>query len=184
MNNKRKQIIMSEITYWKHSKLLPEHYCDFLITLYAQGEEKDKETIVSESIIVKEKKKLTRMIISLSLLAIIVSSGMFVFTTYPLVTLGLSNLVLLFFLLFAVRGNVTKLKITPLLYILSAFMLLAISMKIWITFFPENTIVLIVLLAINCFFWLFAGKYLKYYYFIISGVAGLLVISGFVVSFL
>ena len=42
-----------------------------------------EEVKVSDAILVKEKKKLNRTIILLSLLAIIVSGGMFVFTQYP-----------------------------------------------------------------------------------------------------
>ena len=37
MNPQRKRMIISEIKYWKQNKLLPAHYCDFLITLYAKG---------------------------------------------------------------------------------------------------------------------------------------------------
>ena len=39
MNETRKKIIIQEIKYWKKSKLLPEKYCDFLLTLYSGGEE-------------------------------------------------------------------------------------------------------------------------------------------------
>ena len=56
------------------------------------------------------------------------------------------------------------------------------SLKLWVSLFQENTMMLILLLALNCLLWLFAGKYLKLYYFLISGIAGLLVITGFVVS--
>jgi hypothetical protein len=38
MDNQRKEIIIKEIKYWKKSKLLPDHYCDFLLTLYTKGE--------------------------------------------------------------------------------------------------------------------------------------------------
>ena len=51
MNQQRKRIIISEIKYWKNNKLLPEHYCDFLITLYAQGEEETEEIKVPKSIL-------------------------------------------------------------------------------------------------------------------------------------
>ena len=105
MNKKRKQIIISEIKYWKENKLLPTHYCDFLITLYAQGEEDDLETNVSQSIIRTEKKRLTRAVIFLSLLATGVSAGLFIFTSYPIITLGLSCFVLSLLLIMAVRGT-------------------------------------------------------------------------------
>src|SRR4051812_44543873 len=37
MDENRKQIIIKEIGYWKNNKLLPEHYCDFLMALYTEG---------------------------------------------------------------------------------------------------------------------------------------------------
>ncbi|MFD1736584.1 hypothetical protein ACFSCX_08395 [Bacillus salitolerans] len=42
MNKHRKEIIMNEIEYWKKSRLLPEQYCDFLLTLYSEGEHESK----------------------------------------------------------------------------------------------------------------------------------------------
>ena len=33
----RKQIIINEIIYWKKNRMLPEHYCDFLLALYTKG---------------------------------------------------------------------------------------------------------------------------------------------------
>ncbi|GAE24723.1 hypothetical protein JCM9140_674 [Halalkalibacter wakoensis JCM 9140] len=44
MDEKRKEIIVNEIKNWKETKLLPAHYCDFLLTLYTEGQQDDKET--------------------------------------------------------------------------------------------------------------------------------------------
>lgn len=38
MDKNRKKIIIDEIRYWKEHQLLPEKYCNFLLTLYTQGE--------------------------------------------------------------------------------------------------------------------------------------------------
>ena len=38
MNEKRREIIVREIEYWKRSRLLPEQYCDYLLALYTEGE--------------------------------------------------------------------------------------------------------------------------------------------------
>lgn len=37
--NPKTKIILQEIHHWKKNRLLPEHYCDFLITLYTEGSE-------------------------------------------------------------------------------------------------------------------------------------------------
>ncbi|ALS21323.1 MULTISPECIES: hypothetical protein [Paenibacillus] len=34
MDDKKKEMIVREIEHWRRSKLLPEHYCDFLLNIY------------------------------------------------------------------------------------------------------------------------------------------------------
>lgn len=183
MNPQRKRMIISEIKYWKQNKLLPEHYCDFLITLYAQGQD-EKELKATEAILVKEKKKLERKIVLMTILAIIVSGGMFVFTQYPGWTLTLTAVVLFSFLLLTMRKSMIQMGIAPILYILASLMLLLMSLKLWVVFFDGHTMLLIGLLMLNCALWLFAGRMLKLQYFTISGAAGLLLIIVFLlVSF-
>ncbi len=179
MNQQRKRIIISEIKYWKQNKLLPEHYCDFLITLYAQGAGDDELAVkASDSIFFKEKKKLNRTFIMLSLLAIVVSGGMFIITQYPGMTLAVAAAITFVFLLLTFRKKVNRV-VVPFLYILASFMLLAMSLKLWTVFFDGHTMLLLGLLMLNCALWLFAGRLLKYLYFTISGAVGLLLIIGF-----
>ncbi|WP_053219144.1 hypothetical protein [Virgibacillus senegalensis] len=40
----KKEIIIREIQQWKQSRLLPGKYCDFLLALYSQGEEREETT--------------------------------------------------------------------------------------------------------------------------------------------
>lgn len=179
MNEQRKRIIISEIKYWKHNRLLPAHYCDFLITLYAQGEEGHQQEVkVSESILVKEKKKLNRTILLLTLLAAVISGGMFFFIQYPEATMTLAALFAVIFLLSTLRKKANQ-ALAPFIYIIVSFMLLLMSLKLWFVFFEGHTMLLLGLLMLNCSLWLFAGRLLKLLYFTISGTAGLLLIIGF-----
>lgn len=50
MNQERRQIIVKEINYWQRNKLLPDHYCDFLLNLYADQDEKQYSDEQSTSI--------------------------------------------------------------------------------------------------------------------------------------
>ena len=34
MDAEKRKMIVREIDHWRRSKLLPEHYCDFLMNLY------------------------------------------------------------------------------------------------------------------------------------------------------
>ena len=73
MSNQRKQIILNEITFWKKNKLLPEQYCDFLMTLYTEGNNEDEKRIANAKHSVKgqEKRKGQWMFFVFPLLAII-----------------------------------------------------------------------------------------------------------------
>ncbi|WP_252502925.1 hypothetical protein [Sporosarcina sp. Marseille-Q4943] len=134
MNAQRKKIITAEINYWKQNKLLPEHYCDFLITLYTQGDH-EQEISATEAVLSKKKRKL-------KVRAVLIQS----------------------------------------LYILIAFALLGISLKLWTQFFDGQAILLVGFLIVNCLLWLLAGRLLKLFYFTISGAAGLVLIVIFIMK--
>ena len=57
MDPTRKKIILNEINFWKQNNMLPEHYCDYLIALYSEGENpeqlqiKDVKKLISEDLI-------------------------------------------------------------------------------------------------------------------------------------
>ncbi|MFC5604062.1 hypothetical protein [Sporosarcina koreensis] len=132
MNAQRKKIIMAEINYWKQNKLLPEHYCNFLITLYSQGD-LEQEISATDAVLSKEKKKINTRVIFIQFL-----------------------------------------------YILIAFAVLGMSLKLWTFFFTGKMMLLVGLLIMNCLLWLLAGRLLKLLYFTISGAAGLVLIVIFI----
>lgn len=183
MNEQRKKIIITEINYWKQKKLLPAHYCDFLIALYARGNENEEDVKITESVLDKEKKRQHRIIGALLLFVAILSIGLFMFDQYPILTLGLSGMILLLFLLYPIFNPVIrKSAILPFIYISSAMLLLAMSLKIWIVFFSNQSMLLVGLLLLNCTLWLFAGRFLKLLYFTLSGVVGIILITIFLIA--
>lgn len=183
MNEHRKKIILSEIKYWKQKKLLPAHYCDFLIMLYAGGDEEEEEEVkVSTSFLSREKKKQKWGIAIFLLLTMLLSASLFIFKQYSMVLLSVSAIVLAIFLLYPIFNPlIRKSIIFPFIYISSAMLLLAMSFKIWNTFFSEQPMLLMGLLILNCALWLWAGRLLKLLYFTISGATGLLLIVGFLI---
>lgn len=185
MTKEKKQIIISEIRYWKTNKLLPEHYCDFLITLYAQGEDPDEVVVKEPSTLQKERRQLRTkqlMILFISLLlAGVASAAMFMLNEYPAATLLTATVLSVFLLILASGKNFIKKGFAPFLYISMAFLLLMMSLKIWTAFFNGDTSILIGLLVLNCALWLFTGRLMKLLYFTISGSLGLLIIVGFLI---
>ena len=45
MDQQRKQIIIKEIKFWKENRMLPEQYCDYLLSIYSEGELKDNSQV-------------------------------------------------------------------------------------------------------------------------------------------
>ena len=41
MDKNRKEIIVKEIEYWEENRMLPAHYCQYLLTLYTEGKGKE-----------------------------------------------------------------------------------------------------------------------------------------------
>ncbi|WOV85526.1 hypothetical protein PGH26_06220 [Sporosarcina jeotgali] len=180
MNVQRKRIIISEIHYWKKNRLLPEHYCDFLITLYAQGETEAATSIKNErGILEKERSSITKKMILLAILAAGLSALMFTIGNYPIIMISAASIFVLGLLVRLLMSKPFRSALIPFTYIISAFMLLGISLKVWFAFFEGETMLLLGILMLNSILWLFAGRLLKLLYFTISGAAGLLMVIGF-----
>lgn len=181
MSLQRKQIIMNEIAFWKKNRLLPEHYCDFLLALYAQGENQEDEQVENSSKAVlanKQKNKIILYII-VGLLTVLLLASMFIVTTAIFIPIILVAIAILSFLYIAIKLVRNKSVMAPLLFVFSSLLLLALSFKIWDVYFGDNPLILIGLIFGNCLLWLFSGLLLKLVYFSISGILGLVLIIGY-----
>ena len=176
VSEQRKKIILNEIAFWKQNKLLPEHYCDFLITLYAQGEmEGQNEQLAQHSILQKKKSKLpVFLLLGGGMLTTFIIASLFLGSNV-VVPIVLAILAIIFFLVFAIRNKKSS-TIKTILLILTALILLAVSFKCWESYFPESSTALLLILIANCLSWLAAGFWLKLIYFTISGILGGIVI--------
>lgn len=180
MNERRKTIILSEIKYWKQNNLLPGHYCDFLSTLYAGGEETEaKEVKKSASVLHKEKMKKRWLLVSVAMFSLVIAGLMQVMNEDIALYLGAAGVLVL--LTYATVKSIRSSVVMPFTYIASAFLLLIMSLKLWTLFFSEQPMLLIGLLILNCVMWLFAGRFLKLLYFTLSGSIGLVCIIGFLI---
>jgi hypothetical protein len=166
MNESRKQIIINEIIYWKKNRMLPEHYCDFLLALYTKGNGLQDQS---------QKSRLRKNIL---LLLILIPIGIFLFYFTELsltlqIVFGLFLIIIgiLLTLYSAKRGMLFQI---PL--IMTVFLLLFVSVQITVIHISDDSFMLYIVLAINCFIWIFTGLKLKQIYFTISGTAGLLLL--------
>lgn len=181
MTNPRKKIILNEILFWKQNKLLPEHYCDFLATLYSEGNDVEEleEAHHKRAVLPSEKRKM--LLIGLSICMSIVAL-LVVYFTVPSLTMILTIIVViaaivLFVLAFqAARKNGL---LAPMFHVFAAILLFSASIQICIVYFSGNNSVLFGLIAANCAIWLWSGIKMRLLYFTISGALGLMVLVGY-----
>lgn len=180
MPNQRKKIILNEILFWKQNKLLPEHYCDFLMTLYLEGDSIEGEISYKKSIKVQEKKSKLLKSVLMMVIAFGLFATLFMSSEALLAPIVILTAVVTFvFVISAFVYARKKESVTPILLISAALLIFGLSVKCATAYFPDNPIVLVVLLICNCILWLMTGLKYKLIYFTISGVLGLLVIMGF-----
>lgn len=85
--DQKKKIIVQEILYWRNNKLLPDHYCQFLLNLYQEG-----NTIHTSEVESNKKKSSMKMGLISILISIIVVSLIFIasyFRDFPFYMQGL-----------------------------------------------------------------------------------------------
>lgn len=183
MTNPRKKIILNEILFWKQNKLLPEHYCDFLATLYSEGNdiEEMEEAHHKRAVLPVEKRKM--LIIAVSIFIGIVAL-LSVYFTVSYLTLILTVVVVaaaisLFILAFQTAK--TNGLLAPVFHVFAAILLFSASIQMYMNYFSGNNIALFSLIATNCIVWLLSGIKMKLLYFTVSGVIGLVVLIGYYV---
>ncbi len=175
MTNPRKQIIVNEITFWKKNKMLPEHYCDFLMTLYTEGNEVQIAGDAKQAVKAQEKRKGRWLYIAVPLIAIILFATLFLadsfwIATVPAVIIGLIITVAAF-----MTAKKTGL-LTPLLYVSGALVIFGASVRLCVTYMPGNNAAIYAVLILNSLFWFLSGLKMKLTYLTISGALGILVI--------
>lgn len=186
MSNPRKQIILNEILFWKQNKLLPEQYCDFLMTLYSEGNEFENQEKISHKKAVKAKEKQKIIIFNsfLLIVAIIIIGLLFTvdqITLLLIIVVGVLSILSLIFTFYYSKKQGGLL--VPILQFVSSLFVFGLSIKISIYYFPNDTNILYSLLIANCVLWLGMGVFSKKIYFIISGSLGVIVLIGYKLFF-
>ena len=172
MEDNRKTVIIQEILYWKQNKMLPEHYCDYLLTLYTEGNRIEEEELP------KQKEKQKHYISSaIFLLFIPITVGFLYFTELSFILQMAISLIFLTItaagiFYYQVKGLGNDIPVT-----VAAFIVLLFSVKAVLYFFPEKIIFLYIILTINCLLWFIGGRKFKLIYFTISSYIGFLVLA-------
>lgn len=174
MDQKRKETIINEIKVWKKSKLLPEHYCDFLLTLYTEGEGQE---------IPKDSQKGSKQIlISLLVLLFVPISLLVIYFTE--INFVLQMPIFIIFIIISIFSALF-LKNNFLIHvplIVAALILLLGTIEFSEYFFPNNRNILLVIVFLNCLLWIGSGIKMGTKYFFVAGLLGIisLIVSFFI----
>ncbi|WP_409301729.1 hypothetical protein [Peribacillus sp. SCS-155] len=175
MNDTRKKIILQEIQHWKQNRMLPEHYCDFLLALYSEGEGPQAAPLAKDRL---------RYIYTCSAVAlvIIISVVLNYFTQLPaLMQMAVYCFFIIVLFLIAKGFSVKKLPVDiPLIG--AAFLLLLTTVETAEQLAPQKNGILYTILLIHCLLWITIGKRFSKVYFTVAGIMGIAVGFFFIVK--
>lgn len=167
MDDQRKKTIINEIIYWKENRMLPEHYCNYLLSLYTEGNRTEEEKKV-----VANKKAFPWKINGILLMIIVAALFFIYFTELSL----LWQMAIIFFLsgigIIAAIYLFKRKMAFQVTLILSALLILIGSVELVSTLFTEKANYLYATVFANCLLWVLTGWKLKLIYFTISGIVG------------
>lgn len=93
MDPVKRQTILSEIEHWRSSKLLPEHYCDFLLNLYVDEQEGSKNKGRNSSTS-SSRQTFRKSFLIFSLISLFLVCSLYFTSFHPAMQIGLSLLII------------------------------------------------------------------------------------------
>ncbi|WP_051348469.1 hypothetical protein [Peribacillus kribbensis] len=170
MNETRKKIIINELVYWKKNRLLPEHYCDYLLALYDGGEQAEE----------KRTHPIKDMLPAFfALFCLLLTLYVNYFTKLGFNLQMLLTIFLLFLpAVFLKKGNKQGLYFQSAMAC-TALIFLLLTERAADAVLPPSSNILYVLLLIHCAIWFFTGRKLNMSFFVYGSVFGALTSAFF-----
>ncbi len=158
---------------WKQNKMLPEHYCEFLLSLYSEGNNQPKK---KESFILRN----WWYLLTLYSLMIPISVFVIYFTELSNVLQTVILLAFVVLLFFSAIYFSDKEKSFPLLFIQASVIFFMASLHFNLSYEEKSEWSLYLILFINCIFWGWIGLKWRLTYFYIASALGSIVILIFI----
>jgi hypothetical protein len=170
-NHGRQALILKEIKFWKQNKMLPDHYCDYLMALYSNGEENLSNPPLKKS-------KMKMMYLNILFSAVIMSISLFViYFTELSVVLQTAILTGFVVLLYGMEIYYSNKKISKVTFLIpAAFIILLGSIEMTEEIFRGSPLITYAVLFSNCLLWIIFGLGQRRIYFTLSGGIGSLVL--------
>ncbi|MEW9701622.1 hypothetical protein [Paenibacillus sp. SI8] len=178
MDAEKRKIIVKEIEHWRRSRLLPEHYCDFLMNLYVdEGMEKTKSVMgVSASSVVNINWKI--WIIALAVITALALSALN-FNSFGMpMQIGISTLFVVICYFFGYKQKSKAPVISYLIYGLASSSLLFIGMYLMHSYDVSSSYVYVGYIAFCSLVWLINGLTGRMAIFQFCGWIGLVAVYG------
>ncbi|QKS70874.1 hypothetical protein FLK61_29545 [Paenalkalicoccus suaedae] len=174
--DERKKVIVEEIKKWRESKLLPETYCNFLLSLYLEGDV-EEETDNGATSSLKSYRTALFMPILITLLSFLLLGASVLMTANEGILLfGIALLVIASGWL-ASKQSIALIKhIYVLLATSISFLFVVLFSDI---LFSENRFVLGLSILFLSFVWVVVGLRAKIVYLWIAGAGGILLLALF-----
>lgn len=165
----RKQIIINEIRYWKQHRMLPATYCDYLLSLYTEGEQDVPRYKRFQNWFVK--------IVPVASAAIILIGYLVIYFTEMSFDLQivLGTFYLVATIMMARFYHAKHLAGSHFSFFVVALALLLFSMQLAIHLF-QTQMAMLLMIGANGLLWLLIGKRWRIRFFGIAGYAVLLIL--------
>lgn len=165
MDDKRKQLILKEIYFWKENNMLPEQYCNYLINLYTEGDDTLIEKVV-------EKRRFFDLELILSFLFLLLVLIGLIITYHTDIPFEMQTLYFMIslFILFGSLYFYKRKSLNPIIiYISMALFLLLFTIQIGETFFQNQPLFLLFSIMFNGLIWIIFGMIRRHWFFKIVG---------------
>ncbi|SDY52508.1 hypothetical protein SAMN05421736_102177 [Evansella caseinilytica] len=174
----RKQIIINEIKYWKNNQLLPEVYCNFLLSLYTEGASNDDNEETKQRLPLRYLSLLTAAAVCLLALSFVV----IYFTQFsPTMQISFQFLLVLICFFISAYFYRKKERIAHLYIAITTFMSFQFVIETAGLFFKDKPYAFGISVLLMCVVWLVAGWRWKITYLLIAGISGAVIFIIFLV---
>ncbi|MBP3951282.1 hypothetical protein [Bacillus suaedae] len=169
MKKERKEIVVNEIKYWKKNKLLPEQYCNFLLTLYTEGDEQG----TSKSFRFDKQFILPFIMVQVLFLS---ATLIFYFTDIPIIMQIVIGILFTIAIWYIAKKTKSFSRFLASLYLLmGVFLLYFLTLQVGVWTEAENGLYISVATVIHGLLWLTIGWFLKIRLFLIIGILGIVI---------
>lgn len=177
--DEKNRIIVEEIKKWQQSRLLPNTYCEFLLSLYLEGDKEDTAQKKSFSLFGQWKNSRKSLLFALLFLMIVAVAAAAFLVVPAAGKLVITGIALLLSVLAAVKYKHST--AFHIFVILLAFLSFMFTLMIVDVVFNGVRVALGTGIGLLSFSWLILGWKTRIAYLLISGGAGILILGSLLI---